>query len=249
MKKQNLVDFISRFYLQGNLTKDSSGDWYPVVINVESGIAKVSVRTSDLAVLCQVDQNVEMPDGEFVVGNIKQLISMLGAFGTDVNLELKKVRQDYFNVMMLKDPSLEATIALADPVTVEDRPSLKSTPPTELTFDLKKTFIEKFVKAKKALNDAQYFAVFPDSMNSSVDFIVNYNQDQNTNNIKVNQTEVKLTDEFDPIFFNCNNFTAILQENSDFLTATISVSSKGLMIVSFKGEDWEGNYYLKSYQM
>lgn len=249
MKKENIIDFINRFYLQGVLTKDSSGDWYPVEIVVQDNVAKVSVKTSDTSVLCVVDQNLELPDGTFVLGNVKQFLSMVQAFGTELNLELKMDRQSYNNIMRLKDDNLEATVALADPQVIENRPNLNKTPDPDLTFTLKKDFIERFIKAKKALNDSKYFAVFPDNMTNTVDFIVNYSQDQNTNNIKVTNKEVEIINEFEPLFFDANNFTAILQENSDFRTGQVSVSSKGLMAMNFKGEDWESNYYLKAYQL
>lgn len=248
MKKENLVDFISKFYLQGVLTKDSSGDWYPVEVVVLDKVAKVTVKTSDTSVLCVVDRNLELEDGTFVIGNVKQFLSMVQAFGQDLNVELKMDRQSYNNIMRLKDDSLEATVALADPQVIENRPNLNKTPDPDIEFSLKKDFIERFIKAKKALNDSKFFAVFPDSMNNLVEFIINYSLDQNTNNIKVTNKEVTITNEFEPLFFDANNFTAILQENSDFRSGTISVSNKGLMIMNFKGEDWESNYYLKAYQ-
>lgn len=247
MKKENLVDFINRFYLQGALTKDSSGDWCPVEITVQDGVAKVIIK-ADISLLCVIDQNLDMPDGTFVIGNVKQFLSMVQAFGQNLNVELKMDRQSYNNIMRLKDENLEATVALADPQVIENRPKLNSTPDPDLSFDLKKDFIERFIKAKKAINDAKYFAVFPDDMSNSVDFIVNYSQDQNTNNIKVTNKEVTINNEFEPLYFDTNNFTAILQENSDFRTGTIGVSSKGLMYINFKGEDWESNYYVKAYQ-
>lgn len=249
MKKENLVEFINRFYLQGNLTKDSSGDWFPVKFKTNGKVTQVLIKTSDKSVLIDVDANLDLPDGEFIIGNVKQLLSVLGAFGNEIELSLKQDRQSFNNIMFLKDPNLEATIALADPSTIEDETGLKSTPDCELDFELKKEFIERFIRAKKAMNDALYFAIFPDDMNGSVDFIINYSQDTNTNNIKVTNKEINLSQEFEPLLFNCNNFTAILQENSDFRSAKISVSGKGLMIANFKGEDWESNYYLKAFQL
>ena len=72
MRKENLQEFIQKYYLGGTLTKESGQDWLPVPITVENNIAKVSIRSGDKSVLAVVDYNLELPDGELVIGNTKQ---------------------------------------------------------------------------------------------------------------------------------------------------------------------------------
>jgi hypothetical protein len=249
MKKENLVEFIQKYYLGGTLTKDSSNDWNPVPINVENGTAKVTVRSTDKSVLAVIDQDLELPDGEFVVGNTKQFLSMLSAFGTDINLEFQKVKQDYVNVLKLSDSDISATFALADPQQIEERASLKGLPEMHINFTLKKDFVQNFSKAKKALSDAPMFAVIPNNFDNTAEFIVNYEPGKNVNSIKVLVTDVEIIEEFSPLYFSCNNFVAILTENTDYREASISISLQGVMAVKFTGEDYTANYYLKSFEI
>lgn len=248
MKKENLTDLINRFYLSGQLTKES-GDWYPVEITVENSIAKVSIKTTDGTTLISTDQNVDgMEDGSFTVGNIKQLLSMLSVFEPEVDIQFQKKGQKYNNVMVINDKKMEAKIALADPQIVTSTSQLNKLPEFDLTFALNKEFIEKIAKAKKAISDAKFIAVIPDSLTKSVDFVLNYSL-ENTNNIRITQTDVELVNEFDPLFFDATNLATIMNINTDFRVASISISSAGLMVIQFNGEDWESKYYLKAYQM
>lgn len=248
MKKENLTDLINRFYLSGQLTKES-GDWYPVEINIVDGIAKVSIQTTDNTTLISTDQNVDgLADGSFTVGNIKQLLSMLSVFEPEVDIQFLKKGQKYNNIMVINDKKMEAKIALADPQIVTSTRKLNQLPEFELTFALNREFIEKIGKAKKAISDAKFIAVIPDSLTKSVDFILNYSL-ENTNNIRITQTDVELDNEFDPLFFDASILATIMNINTGFRAASISIASAGLMVIQFNGEDWESKYYLKAYQM
>lgn len=249
MKKENLQDFIQKFYLNGVLTKDLSSDWVPVPIQITNTIALVSIKSGDKSTLSVIDYNLDLPDGEFVIGNVKQFLSILSAMDQDITVELKQEGSvSYTNVLKLKDKDLDATIALADPLQIEERHSLKSEPQFEVSFKLTKTFIDKFVKAKKAIPDASIFAVIPSELTNEVDLIVNYDIQNNVNNIKITVQDVEVATEFDPLYFNCNNFAAILNENSDFREANLSFSEAGLLKIHVKGEEYEANYYMQSYK-
>ncbi len=248
MKKENLTDLINRFYLSGQLTKES-GDWYPVELAIVDGIAKVSIQTTDNTTLISTDQNVDgMEDGSFTVGNIKQLLSMLSVFEPEVDIQFQKKGQKYNNIMVINDKKMEAKIALADPQIVTSTRKLNQLPEFNLTFALNREFIEKVGKAKKAISDAKFIAVIPDSLTKSVDFILNYSL-ENTNNIRITQSDVELVNEFDPLFFDASILATIMNINTDFRAASISIASAGLMVIQFNGEDWESKYYLKAYQM
>ena len=249
MKKADLQEFIQKYYLGGTLTKESGQDWLPVPIAVENNIAKVSIRSGDKSVLAVVDYNLELPDGEFVIGNTKQFLSILGAFGQDVEVKLKKVGQSYVNVLTVSDNQIDATVALADPAQVDERFQLKASPTVDVEFPLKKDFVQSFVKARKALSDATMFAVIPNNFDNSVDFVVNYNPKSNVNNIKVKSENCTVTEEFEPLYFSCSNVVAILSENPEYREAKMTFSSQGLMTIEFQGEDFEAKYYLKSFEI
>ena len=250
MKKEDLQEFIQKYYLGGTLTKESrDGDWLPVPITVENNVAKISIRSGDKSVLAVVDYNLELPDGEFVIGNTKQFLSILGAFGQDIEVKLKKVGRDYVNVLTFSDNQIDATVALADPAQVEERFQLKASPNVDVEFLLKKDFVQNFVKARRSLSDAVMFAVIPNNFDNSVDFVINYNPKSNVNNIKVKSGNCIVNEEFDPMYFSCSNVVAILAENTEYREAKMTVSSQGLMTIEFKGEDYEAKYYLKSYEI
>lgn len=250
MKKQDLQEFIQKYYLNGIVTKDSkTADWLPVPIVVENNIAKVSIRSGDKSVLAVVDYNLEFPDGEFVIGNTKHFLSMLGAFDQDIDIQLKKVGQNYVNVLTISDQQLNATVALADPSQVEERFELKVKPQVDIEIHLKKEFISSFVKARKALSDATMFTIIPFSLDNSVDFVINYNPTSNVNNISVRANNCTVFNDIEPLYFSCSNVVAILAENTEYREAKMTFSSQGLMTIEFKGEDYESKYYLKSYEI
>ena len=249
MKKENLQQFIQKYYLGGTLTKESGQDWLPVPITVENNIAKVSIRSGDKSVLAVVDYNLELPDGEFVIGNTKQFLSMLGAFGQDIEVQLKKSGQQYVNVLALSDNVIDASVALADPDQVEERFQLKASPDIDVEFSLKREFIQSFVKSRKALASSNMFAVIPFSLDKTVDFVINYNPKSNVDNIKVRAENCTIHNDMEPLYFSCSNVVAIFAENPEYREAKMTFSTQGLMTIEFKGEDYEAKYYLKAYEI
>lgn len=246
MKKSDLQEFIGKWYLGGMLSA-SEKSFFPTPITVTNNKAKVTLRSADKSVLVDVDSNLEMEDGEFIIGDTKEFLTILSAFGDTLNVKAKKLHQDYFNMLELSDSDIHAKFALADPLQIENRPQLKSIPDTDVEIKINKAFVDKFIKARKAIPSATVFAVLPDSFGKKVEFIVNHSQNQNVNSITVPVTgDVIITNEFEPMYFDCNYVSAILQENTGYRFATLAVSTQQMMVITFVGEDYEAKYYLKA---
>lgn len=245
MRKSDLNDFINKYYLGGILNSD--GSYFPIPIQIQDKVAKVILKSTDGSTLVSVDMNMDIPDSEIIISDTPELLAVLNAFEDEIEVQPKKVQQKYYNQLQITDSVINAKFALADPVGVIDRPQLKGTPESDCIIQLNKEFVDKFLKAKRALNKSTVFAIIPDKYTNQLDFVINYSQDHNVNSITVPfTTNVEFKNDFEPLFFNVNTFAAILNENTEYRNATIEISSIGMMVLKFKGEDYDCIYALKS---
>lgn len=244
MKKTDFQEFINKYYLGGILNSDNT--YLPVPINIENKIAKVILRSTDKTTLVSIDMNLDIPDGEIIIGDTAELLSILNAFGSDIEVKPKQIQQKYFNQLHIADNDISAKVALADPIGVTERAQLKGTPESDCTIKLNKDFVEKFLKAKRALNKSTIFAVIPNTFANKLDFVINYSQDQNVNSITVPFENVEIKTDFEPLFFNLSTFAAILSENTEYREAVIEFSNVGMVVFKFKGEDYDCLYAMKS---
>lgn len=245
MKKSDLQEFIGKWHLNGILAS-ADKSFFPIPVTVEDNKAKVIIRSADKSVLVDVDSNLEMQSGEFIIGDTKEFLTIISAFGDNIEITPKKMHQNYFNMLELSDNDIHAKFALADPLQIESRPQLNFVPEIDAEIPITKAFTDKFIKARKAIPSAAIFAVIPDTLTKKVDFVINFSENQNINSITVPVPNIEVSNEFEPLIFDCNYVAAILQENTEYRTATISVSSQQMMIIKFSGEDYDANYYLKA---
>ena len=242
MQKNDLKNLIERYWLAGYLTKDSSSDWQPTLLKFQNNIASVETITGDRSTLITVNQNIEFEDCEIAIGNTKQFLSILNSFGSEITLKVKP------NSVSISDNDLEATIALADQSSLPEPVKLKVEPSADVVMVLNRDFIDRFNRAKKALSDSTLFAIFPDTFSNQLDFVINYHEDQNINNIKVigAAKDVTINDEFDILYFNSNTLVSIFAEHDEYRNATLKLSKDGLMTLNFVGEDFESTYHIKA---
>ena len=125
--------------------------------------------------------------------------------------------------------------------------NLKTSLPTfEVVIPLKKDLIDRFIKSRKSLSDCKIVAFLPEK--DTCDVIINYDPNHGTNRITI-PFLAETSGGFDVSAYNIDPIAKAFAANSDFRDAKISISEKGLMEISFKGEDYEVKYYLNKLQL
>lgn len=237
MNKSDFQSIIKKYYLDG---KCPAVKW-----NVESNNLSVNFTTIDVSTLGSISANVEIADGTFGIYNTDKLLSILSALGNEVKVDFNYEKNKAVG-LKITDEVMDVNFMLAAESVIPESKQLKSVPDWDFEIPLTKEFIDRFIKAKKAISDAKIFAIITND--SDVDVIINHDKN-NTDRIKFT-APAKITSQADFIGFGIDTVSTILSANSsDFRTATMKVSSKGLAQFHFIGEDYEVTYYVKSVEL
>ena len=234
MEKSKLQSFINRYYLAGNCEA-------------------VTVKANEESVNCElidIDQTVvgkvkwktdPFMQGELGINHTGALTKMLSAVGEKIDIEVNESQGKNY-AMKIKEGSTTMTFMLADTSVIPAVPAINAEPEYEVTIDIDELFINKFIKAKNALPDANNFAV--QVQNGKIKFIINYTT-INSDNVTF---EIDGTaNELDPICFSADKLKEVLTANKGD-KGTMHISSNGLARIDFTGTDFESNYWLVQLQ-
>jgi hypothetical protein len=232
MKKEHLLSFIDKYHLSGNC---ESAKWV-----VTANTLQTSFLTSDRNVIGSVSYaSPELPDIELGVYNTGQLIKLMSALDSDVNVNFKKADKQVY-AMELSDSNTTASYMLSDLSVIPDAPSLKKLPDFDIKVELSKEFTSRFIKSKNALPESDNFAVESDG--STCTLTINY-ANINTNKITYAVKSVETPNKMSPVCFSAKLFKEILEANKD-CTGWLEVSSAGLGRVTLKNDSFTAVYYL-----
>lgn len=233
MQKSKLTNAIQRYYLAGNC---NAVKWI-----VENSDLKISFMTDSKTLLGNMTvKNIGISDGEFGIYDTDQLLRMLSPLDSEVSYEYSNGFQGVDGIIF-NDNSIRAHYLFADLSVIPETSNLMYEPEPNLTFEVNKEFIDKFVKAKSALSDSNIFAIEAGPNSSKI--IMNYSTHR-TNRMEIQIPKSELHTPMDIIAFNADLFKEVLVANKDSKSGTIKVSADGLLIASFIGEDYESNYYV-----
>ena len=129
---------------------------------------------------------------------------------------------------------------LAAPSVIPAVPDLKVLPEFDSEVTLDDEFINKFIKSKGALADADTFTFT--CINKKGEIILGYSS-INSNRISID-VNCKCDNDIKPIAFSAKYLKAILIANKGSNKSSLKISSKGLAHLSFKEGDYISNYYL-----
>jgi len=234
MEKSKLQSFINRYYLAGNceaVTVKANGESINCeLIDVDQTVVgKVKWKTDPFM------------SGELGINHTGALTKMLSAVGEKIDIEVNDAQGKNY-AMKIKEGSTTMTFMLADTSVIPAVPAINAEPEYEVTIDIDELFVNKFIKAKNALPDANNFAV--QVQNGKIKFIINYTT-INSDNVTF---EIDGTaNELDPICFSADKLKEILTANKGD-KGTMHISSNGLARVDFTGTDFDSNYWLVQLQ-
>jgi hypothetical protein len=129
---------------------------------------------------------------------------------------------------------------LAAPSVIPAVPDLKALPPFNVEITLDNEFVNKFVKSKGALSDADTFTFT--CKDNKGEIILGYSS-INSNRISIS-VDCKCEGDVDPIAFSAKYLKAILLANKGSSSSSLKISSQGLAHLNFVEGDYTSNYYL-----
>jgi hypothetical protein len=170
---------------------------------------------------------------------------MLSALGDDINVKVNSIETKSVSID-IDDTDVDMKFMLADLSVIRQVPDLKQLPDWNVTINIDKDFVAKFIKAKNALPDSENFGI--SCKNGQVDMIINYSS-INTNRIKFSMPcNSDSCADMGVTCFSSNLFKEILQANKDAVSGTLEVSAAGLSRVVFTGPSYTSTYYLVQLQ-
>jgi|TARA_B110000208_G_scaffold98347_1_gene122869 hypothetical protein len=227
MEKLKLDGFINRYNLGGEVES----------VMVKSDDTNLSVRmiSDDKTLLGDVTVlESEFPNGEFGIYTTSQLKGLMSVLDNNIKVE------EVTGALKFSDKGTKMQYMLAAPSVIPAVPDLKALPPFNVDITLDNEFVNKFIKSKGALADADTFTFT--SKGGVAEIILGYSS-INSNRISIT-VDAKSEGDVKPIAFSAKYLKAILLSNKGSKTSSMEISSSGLAKVAFTEGDYVSNYYL-----
>jgi len=227
MEKQKLDGFINRYNLGGEVES--------VMVKSDGANLSVKMISDDKTLLGDVSvSGAEFPEGEFGIYTTSQLRGLLSVLDNSITIE------EVTGALKFSDKGTKMQYMLAAPSVIPAVPDLKALPPFNVTVTLDDEFVNKFIKSKGALADADTFTFTSKAGVSEI--ILGYSS-INSNRISIT-VDAQVEGDVDPIQFSAKYLKAILMSNKNSNTSSLEISSQGLSKLVFTDGDYASNYYL-----
>ena len=227
MNKSKFDGFINRYNLGGEIES--------VMIKSDATTLSVRMISDDKTLLGDVSVvESDFPNGEFGIYTTSQMKGLLSVLDEAITVE------ETTGAVKFSDKGTKVQYMLAAPSVIPAVPDLKALPPFDAEVTLNDDFINKFIKSKGALSDADTFTFM--CKGGSGEVILGYSS-INSNRISIT-VDCKCNEDIEPIAFSAKYLKAILMANKGSKSSSLKISSKGLSHVSFVDGDYTSNYYL-----
>jgi hypothetical protein len=227
MNKSKFDGFINRYNLGGEIES--------VMIKSDATTLSVRMISDDKTLLGDVSvAESDFPNGEFGIYTTSQMKGLLSVLDEAISVE------ETTGAVKFSDKGTKVQYMLAAPSVIPAVPDLKALPPFNVEVTLNDDFINKFIKSKGALSDADTFTFTSKAGKSEI--VLGYSS-INSNRISID-VDTNTTEDIEPIAFSAKYLKAILMANKGSKTSSLKISSKGLSHVSFVDGDYISNYYL-----
>lgn len=227
MEKLKLDGFINRYNLGGEVES--------VMLNSTDSDVSVKMISDDKTLLGDVTvKEKEFPTGDFGIYTTSQLKGLLSVLDSSIKVE------ETTGAIKFSDKGTKVQYMLAAPSVIPAVPDLKALPDFDSDLTLDDEFVNKFIKSKGALADADTFTFT--CKDNKGEIILGYSS-INSNRISINVNCVCESD-IEPIAFSAKYLKAILIANKGSNKSSLKISSKGLAHLAFEDGDYVSNYYL-----
>ena len=227
MNRSKFDGFVGRYNLGGEIES--------VMVKSDENNLSVRMISDDKTLLGDVTvAESEFPNGEFGIYTTSQLKGLLSVLDDSITIE------EVTGALKFSDKKTKVQYMLAAPSVIPAVPDLKALPPFDAEITLDDDFVNKFIKSKGVLSDADTFTFIHKGGNGEI--ILGYSS-INSNRISLD-VDSTATNDIEPIAFSAKYLKAILMANKGSKTSSLKISSKGLSHVSFTDGDYTSNYYL-----
>ena len=227
MEKVKFDGFINRYNLGGEVES--------VMVKSEGTNLSVRMISDDKTLLGDVSvSNADFPNGEFGIYTTSQLKGLLSVLDNSIEVE------EVTGALKFSDKGTKMQYMLAAPSVIPAVPDLKALPPFNVDITLDDEFVNKFIKSKGALADADTFTFT--CKDNKGEIILGYSS-INSNRISIS-VDCKCDGDVDPIAFSAKYLKAILLANKGSNSSSLKISSQGLSHLNFVDGDYTSNYYL-----
>lgn len=229
MKKLYLLDIIEKYHLGGLVER------VKVQINSKTlSIKFIATNKNLIGTLSAPEINIE--DCEFGIYDTTQLIKLVSIMGQ--NIEVKVEQKDKVaNKLFLADTEYNLEYVLANTMLIPNVPNADE-PQYDLEANIDREFVDKFAKAKKAL-DTEVFTVMS-SLDSFENTVISFNLGEingHNNKISFHIPAIKASMIVNPVKFPLVEFNEILLANKNLKSGNLQISEQGLLKVTFKNEE------------
>ena len=227
MEKTKFDGFISRYNLGGEVES----------VMVKSNDSNISVRmiSDDKTLLGDVAvTGADFPDGEFGIYTTSQLKGLLSVLDNTIDVE------EVTGALKFSDKGTKMQYMLAAPSVIPAVPDLKQLPKFNVDITLDNEFVNKFIKSKGALADADTFTFT--CKDGKGEIILGYSS-INSNRISIS-VDCTCEGDVSPIAFSGKYLKEILTANRGSSSSSLKISSDGLAHLNFVEGDYISNYYL-----
>ena len=205
------------------------------MINSTDDSVSVKMISDDKTLLGDVTvKEGEFPNGDFGIYTTSQLKGLLGVLDSSFKVE------EVTGAIKFSDNGTKVQYMLAAPSVIPAVPDLKALPEFDSDLTLDDEFVNKFIKSKGALADADTFTFT--CKDNKGEIILGYSS-INSNRISIN-VNCTCEGDIEPIAFSAKYLKAILIANKGSNKSSLKISSKGLAHLSFEDGDYVSNYYL-----
>jgi len=227
MEKVKFDGFINRYNLGGEVES--------VMVKSEGTDLSVRMISDDKTLLGDVSvSGTDFPNGEFGIYTTSQLKGLLSVLDNTIEVE------EVTGALKFSDKGTKMQYMLAAPSVIPAVPDLKALPPFNVEITLNDEFVNKFIKSKGALSDADTFTFT--CKDNKGEIILGYSS-INSNRISIS-VDCKCDGDVEPIAFSAKYLKAILLANKGSNSSSLKISSQGLAHLNFVDGDYTSNYYL-----
>jgi hypothetical protein len=227
MEKVKFDGFINRYNLGGEVES--------VMVKSEGSNLSVRMISDDKTLLGDVSvSGTDFPEGEFGIYTTSQLKGLLSVLDNTIKVE------EVTGALKFSDKGTKMQYMLAAPSVIPQVPDLKQLPPFNVEVTLNDEFVNKFIKSKGALSDADTFTFT--CKDNKGEIILGYSS-INSNRISIS-VDCKCDGDVEPIAFSAKYLKAILLANKGSNSSSLKISSQGLSHLNFVDGDYTSNYYL-----
>ena len=236
MNKNNLVRFINKYNLNGNVNS--------VVLNSKDNTLSTRFITGDKSLLGELSLSKwKFEDADLGIYDTLQFSKLLDVLSDDITMKLNSSGDKAIS-LVVSDTDAKVNYMLSDLSVINQPPALKQLPEFQVKIKVNTKFITKFISGKGALPETDTFTVITDDDN--VKIVIGYSA-INTNRVTL-PVETETFEDINKVSFNANLFKEVLSANKECESATLEVSQEGLSRINFKVDEYDVTYYLVAVQ-